>query len=169
MADKDIAYVISIVGQFLHSPRKAHLQAVHRILQYLKSSLGKRILFKRDTGLHIEAYTDADYAGSVTDRRSTSGYCVLIGGNLVTWRSKKLNVIARSSAEAEYRAMALGICELLWLKILMDGLKIKWQGTMWLYCDNKAAINIANNAIKNDRTMHIEVDCYFIKEKIDGG
>ena len=80
----DIAYAVSIVSQFLHSPRKAHLQAIHRILQYLKGSLGKGILFKRDTGLHIEAYTDADYVGSVTDRRSTSGYCVLIGGNLIT-------------------------------------------------------------------------------------
>ena len=77
--------------------------------------------------------------------------------------------VARSSAETEYRAMALGICELLWLKILMDDLKIKWQGTMRLYCDNKAAINIANNAIQNDKTRHIEVDRYFIKEKIDGG
>ena len=84
----DIAYALSIVSQFLHSPRKAHLQAVCRILQYLKGSLGKGILFKRDTGLHIEAYTDANYVGSVTDRRSTSGYCVLIGGNLITWRSK---------------------------------------------------------------------------------
>ena len=84
----DIAYAVSIVSQFLHSPRKAHLQAVHWILQYLKSSLGKIILFKRDTGLHIEAYTDADYAGSVTDRRLISGYCVLIGRNLITWRSK---------------------------------------------------------------------------------
>ena len=77
--------------------------------------------------------------------------------------------VARSSAETEYRAMTLGIYELLWLKMVMDDLKIKWQGTMQLYYDNKGAINIANNAIQNDRTRHIEVDRYFIKEKIDGG
>ena len=82
---------------------------------------------------------------------------------------QKQNVVARSSAEAEYQALALGICELLWLKILMDDLTIKWQITMWLYSNNKAAINIANNAIQNDRTRHIEVDRYFIKEKIDDG
>ena len=82
---------------------------------------------------------------------------------------QKQNVVARSSAEAEYQALALGICELLWLKILMDDLKIKSQGTMRLYWDNKTAINIANNAIQNDRTKHIEEDRYFIKEKIDGG
>ena len=161
-----IAYAVSIASQFLHSPRKAHLQVVHRILQYLKGSLGKGIVFKRDTGLHRETYTDADYIGSVTDRRSTSRYCFLIGGNLITSRSKKQNVVARPSAEAEYRAMALGICEQ-WLKIVINDLKIKWQ-VMWLYRDNKAAINIANNAIQNDRTIHIEVNRYFIKEKIDG-
>ena len=165
----DIAYAVSVVSQFLHNPRKTHLQAVYRILQYLKGSLGKGILFKRSTRLNIEAYTDADYAGSVVDRRSTSGYCVFIGENLVTWRSKKENVVARSSAEAEYRAMALGVCELLWLKILLQDLKIKWEGTMRLYCDNKSAINIAHNAVQNDRTRHIEVDRYFIKEKIDSG
>ena len=74
----DIAYAVSIVSQFLHSPRKAHLQAVHRILQYLKGSLGKGILFKRDTGLHIEAYTNADYVRSVTNRRSTFGIVFLL-------------------------------------------------------------------------------------------
>ncbi|KAL8168117.1 hypothetical protein V2J09_009616 [Rumex salicifolius] len=70
---------------------------------------GKGVLFKRGNKLTIEAFTDADYASSVSDRRSTSGYCVLIGGNLVSWRSKKQNVVARSSAESEFRALAQGI------------------------------------------------------------
>ncbi|KAL8171088.1 hypothetical protein V2J09_022892 [Rumex salicifolius] len=76
---------------------------------------GKGVLFKRGNKLTIEAFTDADYASSVSDRRSTSGYCVLIGGNLVSWRSKKQNVVARSSAESEFRALAQGMCELLWV------------------------------------------------------
>jgi len=67
----------------------------------------------------LEAYTDADYAGSLIDRRSTSGYCTFLGGNLVTWRSKKQNVVARSSAKSEFRAIAQGLCELLWLKIIL--------------------------------------------------
>ena len=178
----DISYAVSVLSQFLHSPRKTHLQAVYGILQYLKGSLGKGILFKRSTRLNIEAYTDkrstrlnieaytdVDYAGSVVDRRSTSGYCVFIGENPVAWRSKKQNVVARSSVEAEYRAMALGVCELLWLKILLQDLKIEWEGTMRLHYDNKSAINIPHNAVQNDRTKHIEVDRYFIKEKIDSG
>ena len=117
----------------------------------------------------MEAFTDADWAGSVDDRRSTSGYCTFIGGNLVTWRSKKQTVVARSSAEAEYRAMALGTCELLWLQSLLGDLGIQVDGPIRLYCDNKAAISIAHNPVQYDRTKHIEIDRHFIKEKLSNG
>jgi len=87
----------------------------------------------------------------------------------VTWRSKKQNVVARSSAESEFRAMAQGRCELLWLIIILEDLKIKWEGLMKLYCDNKSAVNIAHNPVQHNRTKHIEIDRYFIKEKIEEG
>lgn len=109
----DIAYAVSMVGQYMHDPREVHLQAAYRILHYLKGTPGRGILFKRNGSTNLEAYTDADYAGSVTDWISTSGYCTFLGGNLITWRSKKQGVVARSSTEAEFRAMAEGICELL--------------------------------------------------------
>jgi hypothetical protein len=96
----DIAYAISMISQFMHSLKEVHLQVAHQVLQYLKGTPGKGILFKRTRGLVLEAYTDADYVGSIVDRRLTSGYCTFLGGNLVTWRSKKKNVVARSSAEA---------------------------------------------------------------------
>jgi len=117
----------------------------------------------------VYTYADADYAGSVDDRRSTFGYYTFLGGNLVTRRSKKENVVARSSADAEFWAMALGICELLWMKIILDDLKIEWNGPMKLYCDNKSAINIAHNLVQHERTKHVEVDNHFIKEKLDSG
>ncbi|RDX99177.1 putative mitochondrial protein, partial [Mucuna pruriens] len=102
----DIAYAVNVVSQFMHDPRERHLQAVERILQYLKASPGKGLLFIKEGTLSMEIYTDTDYAGSIVDRRSTCRYCMFLGGNLVTWRSKKQNVVARSSAEAEFRAMA---------------------------------------------------------------
>ena len=92
-----------------------------------------------------------------------------MGGNLVNWRSKKQSVVARSSAKASYRAIALGICEFLWLKRLLGELKITIKGPMKLYCDNKAAINISNNPIQHDQTNHIEIDRHFIKEKLENG
>ena len=112
---------------------------------------------------------DADYAGSIVDRRSTIGYCMFLGGNLVTWRSKKQNVVPRSSAEAEFIAMAQGVCELLWMKVILDDLKIKYEALMGLVCDNKSAISIAHNLVQHDRTKHIEIDRHFIKEKLDNG
>ncbi|KAK2966236.1 hypothetical protein RJ640_008219 [Escallonia rubra] len=102
----DIAYAVSVVSQFMQNPKDVHLHAVYQILQYLKGSPGRGILFRKGTNIELEAYTDADYAGSLTDRRSTSGYCTFLGGNLVTWRSKKQPVVARSSSEVEFRSMA---------------------------------------------------------------
>ncbi|CAL2228440.1 unnamed protein product [Prunus armeniaca] len=100
-------------------------------------------------------------------RRSTFGYFTFVGGNLVTWRSKKQEVVSRSSAEAEYRGMAQGVCELLWLRRLFRDLGFGPQKPMDLYCDNKAAIAIAHNPVQHDRTKHVEVDRHFVKEKLD--
>lgn len=127
------------------------------------------MLFAPNGHLEVQGYVDSDWAGSVDDRRSISGYCTFVGGNLVTWRSKKQNVVARSSAEAEYRAMALGVSELLWTRSLLGELGFLPTGPMKLFCDNKAAICIAHDPVQHDRTKHIEIDRHFIKEKISGG
>ncbi|XP_057478145.1 retrovirus-related Pol polyprotein from transposon TNT 1-94 isoform X6 [Actinidia eriantha] len=165
----DVSYAVDVVSQFMHDPRTSHMDAVYRILSYLKSAPGKGIMFSNHGHLQLEVFTDADWAGSVDDRRSTSGYCTFLGGNLVTWRSKKQSVVARSSAKAEYRAMAHGVCELLWLQTLLHDLGVLIDGPMKLYCDNKAAINIAHNPVQHDRTKHIEIDRHFIKEKLSEG
>uniref|UniRef100_A0A2N9FMB1 Protein kinase domain-containing protein n=1 Tax=Fagus sylvatica TaxID=28930 RepID=A0A2N9FMB1_FAGSY len=145
---------------------QVHMDAVHRILRYLKSALGKGLMFSKHGHLEVEEYIDADWVGSITDWKFTSGYFTFVGGNLVTWRSKKQNVVARSSAEAEYRAMLHGVCELLWLRILMGELGFNLEKPVNLYCDNKASISIAHNPVQHDRTKHVEVDRHFIKEKL---
>ena len=106
----DIAFAVSVVSQFMHDPRSSHMNAVYRILRYLKSSPGKGLFYTKQGSIQVECYTDADWAGSLDDRRSTSGYCTFVGGNLIAWRSKKQSVVARSTAEAEFRAMAHGVC-----------------------------------------------------------
>ncbi|RVW48679.1 Retrovirus-related Pol polyprotein from transposon RE1 [Vitis vinifera] len=100
-------------------------------------------------------------------RRSTSGYFTFVGGNLVTWKSKKQNVVARSSAEAEFRGMALGLYEALWLRLLLQDLGYLSRQPIRLFCDNKATCDIAHNPVQHDRTKHVEVDRFFIKEKLD--
>ncbi|RVW67417.1 Retrovirus-related Pol polyprotein from transposon RE1 [Vitis vinifera] len=115
----------------------------------------------------IEVYTDANWAGAVDDKRSTSGYFTFMGGNLVTWKSKKQNVVARSSAEAEFRGMTLGLCEALWLRLLLQDLGYLSRQPIRLFCDNKDACDIAHNPVQHDCTKHVEVDRFFIKEKLD--
>ncbi|KAM2392165.1 hypothetical protein ACFX1X_035690 [Malus domestica] len=163
----DIAYAVSVVSQFMHSPSVDHMAAVMRILAYLKSAPGKGVLYQKHGHLNVEGFTDADWAGNVSDRRSTSGYFTFVGGNLVTWRSKKQKVVSRSSAEAEYRGMAHDICEILWLRKLLEGLGFKPKEIMRLYCDNQSAREIADNPVQHDRTKHVEVDRHFIKEKLE--
>ena len=126
-------------------------------------------MFRKFDRKCIEAYTDSDWAVLVVDRKSTSGYCTFVWGNLVTWRSKKQSVVARSSAEAEYRAMSHGICEEIWLKKVLSDLHQSSELPMKLYCDNKAAISIANNPVQHDRTKHVEIYRHFIKKKLEDG
>lgn len=141
----DIAYAVSVVSQFMHAPTVEHMNVVYRILRYLNicPCPCKGLLFSKNGKLDVEGYIDSGWAGDQTTIRSTSGYFTFVGGNLVTWRSKKQKVVARSSAEAEFRGMAHGLCELLWIKNVLKDLGIKHLKPMNLYCDNKAAIEIS--------------------------
>ncbi|CAL8169544.1 unnamed protein product [Prunus armeniaca] len=141
----DIAYVVSVVSQFMHSSSEDHMGAVMHSLRYLKVTPGKGLMFCKYGHIDVEGYTDADWAGSVTDRRSTSGYFTFVSGKLVTWRSKKQKMVSRSSAE--YRGMAQVVCELPWLRRLLRDLGFGPQKPMDLYCDNKAAIAIVHNPV----------------------
>ncbi|RVX10421.1 Retrovirus-related Pol polyprotein from transposon TNT 1-94 [Vitis vinifera] len=165
----DIGFAVSMVSRYMNNPTERHMKAVYRILQYLKKSPGRGLYFKKTSSREVEVFTDADWAGSLTDRRSTTGYCSYVWGNLVTWRRKKQSVVARSSAEAEFRAMAHGICEGMWLQRILKELGIISNSTMTVLCDNKATISIAKNPVQHNRTKHVEIDRHFIKEKLEGG
>ncbi|CAN6461482.1 unnamed protein product [Victoria cruziana] len=150
----NIIYTINLISQFMHAPTDINLQAAERILCYLKKNPGNGLLFTKSSDMRIEG-------------RSTTGYCVYLGGNLVIWRSKRQSVCTRSSAEVEYRVVAIRTIELLWLKILLRDIGIRVDEPMKMFCHNKAVINLANNPIMHDKTKHMEIDRYFIREKID--
>lgn len=119
---------VSVVSRFINNPTEEHLNLVCIILRYLKMTPGKSLFFRKGHNKGIEIYSDVDWARSVTDCRYTSGYCTYVRWTLVTWRSKKQLVVARSNAEADHRAMAHGLCEGMWLKRLLNELKITCGG-----------------------------------------
>ena len=129
--------------------------AVEHILCYLKGDPGRGILYSNHGHNRVECFTNADWVGSKEDRRSTSGNCVFVGGNPVSWKSKKQGVVSRSSAESEYRAMTQSVCEIMWLhQLLMEvGIKTVVPGKVWF--DNQAALHIASNPVFHERTKHI--------------
>ena len=136
-------------SDLMHEPRSGHLDIVHGILRYLKGTPGKGLWFAKSGHLEVDGYSDSDWAGCQDDRSSTSGYCVFVGGNLVSWRSKKQSVVSKSTAEAEYRAMSQGLSEMLWVRNLLSELKVLRKASLRVWCDNISAINIANSHVQS--------------------
>lgn len=128
------------------------MDVVIRVLGYLKFSPRKRLMLSKNNHLNIDGYIDANWVGNIFDKKSIPGYFTFIGGNLVTWRSKKQKVVALSNAEAEFRGMAKGLCELLGLKRLLTEIGFVPSSEINLFCDNKAVIDISHNPIQQDHT-----------------
>ena len=151
------------------APRSPRYVVVLRILRYLKGTIFDGLLFSSHSSLTLQAYSDADGAGDPTDCRSTTGYFFLLGDSLISWRSKKQTVVARSSTEAEYRALAATTFEFFWLRWLLQDLSVNCSTATKLHCDNRISIQIAHNNVFHERTKHIEIDCHFIRHHLIQG
>ena len=145
------------------NPTKEHMAVANRILKYLKKIPGHGLMFKKTQDRTVKIFIDA----GLIERRSTSGYCTSVWGNLTTWRSKKQSVVSRSNAEAECRALALGICEGIWLLKLLKELGTNQEDHFDVLCDNQSAIQIAKNPVQHDRTKHVEIDRHFIADQVN--
>jgi len=165
----NICYTVQVLSQFMQNPTHTHMQAALHVLRYLKHAPGQGILMARNSAASLTAYCDGDWAGCQLGRKSTSGYCILLGSSPISWKSKKQGVVTRSSAEAKYRAIAVATCEVTWLLSLLKDLGFSTLQPATLYCDNKAALHITANPVFHQRTKHIEVDFHFIRDKITAG
>jgi hypothetical protein len=153
----------------MHNPREPHLTAAKRILWYLQGTVDHGLLLRRASTSDLVIYTDVDWAGCPDTRRSTSGYAVFLGDNLISWSSKRQNVVSRSSADAEYHAVANGVAEACWLRQLLVELHSPLSWATLVYCDNVSAVYLSTNPFQHQRTKHVEIDLHFVRESIAVG
>jgi hypothetical protein len=165
----DIAYAVQQICLHMHDPRESHLAAAKRILRYLRGTLDYGLVIPRSSPTQLIVYTDADWVGCPDTRRSTSGYAVFLGGSLVSWSSKRQHTVSRSSAEAEYRAVANGVAEVSWLQQLLQELHHPLHSACLVYCDNVSAVYLSTNPVQHQRTKHVEIDLHFVRERVAVG
>ncbi|KAI3789909.1 hypothetical protein L2E82_02715 [Cichorium intybus] len=165
----DIAFVVGLLSRFMQNPRKPHLDAIRRVLRYIKSTINYGILFKRESTCKLFGFCDADYAGDLNTRRSTTGYIFMLGSSAVSWCSKRQPTVSLSTTEAEYRAAAMAAQESVWLTQLLKNLNQEIDYKVKLLCDNLSSIQLAKNPTFHARTKHVEVHYHFIREKVLNG
>jgi len=162
----DLAFSVNKVCQFLHAPTTVHWTAVKRILRYIKYTVDFGLKIERSQSTLISAFSDADWAGSIDDRRSTGGFAVFFGSNLISWSARKQPTVSRSSTEAEYKSMANATAEVIWVESLLAELGVHPKQAPCLWCDNLGATYLSANPVFHARAKHIEIDFHFVRERV---
>ena len=138
-----------------------------RVLRYLKETVDYSLNFKKSGSFDLVAHSDADWGSDLDGRRSTNGYCIYLGDNLVSWSSKKQSVVSKSSAESKYRGMALACAEITWICSVLKEINVKLSCTPLLLSDSTSKAAIATNLVLHSKTKHIEIDIHFVRDKVE--
>ncbi|XP_020672186.2 uncharacterized protein LOC110092130 [Dendrobium catenatum] len=162
----DVAFATNQICQHMHDPQPGDFQALKRLLSYIQGTITYG-LPPLHTNLDLTTYVDVDWASDNTDQKSTTGFCTFLGSNLISWTLKKQNTVAKSSTEAEYRALAAATSDILWLRRLLREFDASQTQPTKIFCDNTSAIALAKNPIFHARTKHIEIDYHFISHHIN--
>ncbi|GJY45025.1 ribonuclease H-like domain-containing protein, partial [Tanacetum coccineum] len=165
----DLSYAVQQICLYMHDLREPYFAALKRIMRYVQGTL--------ELGLHLYAfattslvgYTDADWAGCPSTRRSTFDYCMFLGDNLLSWSAKRQHTISRSTVEAEYRGVANVVAKTAWLRNLLRELHSLLLTATLVYCDNVSAVYISSNPVQHQQTKHIEIDIHFVHDMVKAG
>ncbi|CAJ2664376.1 unnamed protein product [Trifolium pratense] len=165
----DIAFATNKLAQFMQNPSTMHWLALKRLLRYLAGSCDKGIFISATAPLNFHAYSDADWAGDKDDYISTTGYLLYLGDTPISWSSRKQRSVARSSTEAEYKALADTASELLWVLSLFTELGHTPTAGPVIYCDNLGATHLSANPVFHSRMKHIALAYHFVRENVQRG
>eukprot|EP00253_Pinus_taeda_P015531 PITA_15531 len=167
--DQDNLTIIKAFGKvarFEATPKESHIIVIKRTLRYLKGTTKYGLWYPKGNDLVIQVYTNVDWAGSIDDRKSTSGAAFYLGGCLVSWLSKKKSSISLSIAEAKYVAATTCCTQVLWMKQTLQDLQVKFDEPIPIFCDNTSAISISKNHVMHSKMKHILIKYHFVREKV---
>ncbi|KAJ0602472.1 putative RNA-directed DNA polymerase [Helianthus annuus] len=165
----DLSYVVQQICLFMHAPRDTYFAFMKRVLRYIHGTIDLGLRFTASSSHSLVAYSDADWGGCPDTRRSTSGYCIFLGDNLISWSSKRQQTISQSSAEAEYKAVTNVVPEASWGRNLLLELQSPPTKATVVFCDNISAVYLSSNPVQHQRTKHVEIDIHFVREKVTLG
>lgn len=160
----DIVQAVSLLSKFMHCASEEHMQAAKRILRYVKGTVDYEIKYAISDQFQLVGYSDSDWAGSVDDMKSTTGFCFSLGSGVINWCSKKQEIIAQSTAEAEFIAATAAANQAIWLRKILQDLCLKQQESTQIFVDNQAAISISSNPTFHGKTKHFKIKFYFLRE-----
>ena len=163
----DIMFATSLLSRFMHNPSQTHFGAAKRVLRYVRGTLDYGLCYGKDVDAKLVGYCDSDWAGSVDDMKSTSGYVFSLGSGVFSWASKKQQTVAQSSAEAEYVSASLAASQAIWLRRILEDVGEKQGEATPLFCDNKSAIAMTKNPVYHSRTKHIAIKHHFIRDAVE--
>lgn len=163
----DITYSVSLISRFMESSRIDHWEAGKRILRFVKGSIDHGITYSRTKDFKLKGFSDSDFGGNLDDSRSTAGYVFNMGTGVVSWQSKKQNVVALSTAEAEYMSLSIAGCQALWIRSILKELGIPQEDPTMIYCDNRSAIALTKNPVFHGKSKHIRIKYHFIRELVN--
>lgn len=163
----DIAHAVGNVSRFCSQPTMEHWKAVKHILRYLNGTQGYGLLYDKKKATNLRGYSDADWAGNLDDRRSTSGYVFKLSGAAVSWRSKRQTCVALSTAEAEYMALASTAQEAVWMQNLQSALLGSPVTPTLIYEDNQSTICMARSPQYHGRAKHVDIKFHYVRELVE--
>ncbi|KAL2243673.1 UNVERIFIED_CONTAM: Retrovirus-related Pol polyprotein from transposon RE2 [Sesamum indicum] len=165
----NISHSVQQLSQYLNHPCDAHWNTALHVVRYLKGCPSLGFLLPVVNYLDLQGYCDVDWASCSDSRRSLTGFCIFLGGALISWKTKKQSTVSRSSEEAEYRSLAATVCELRWLSFLLEDFGVSLSLLVSLFCDNKTALHILANSVFHECTKHIEIDCHLVRDAYKAG